>query len=443
MNRRRTLFGVVVSLAIIAFIFWLYTNGLSKNPPGFYVDECGIAYNAQLIAHTGAGQYDGRFPLFFQFYSNGWTQWANPTQIYLLAIPFRLFGPGILLARVFSAFWVFAACLLLGVLAERISRNPAIGIIVGALALVTPWLFEVSRLVFETYFYPLALVLFLMAVYRAQAKDQWRAGDIAFVATTLMLLTYSYTIGRLLGPLLALGLVFFVNTPERWSAVLKTWGVYALTLIPLAIFRFRHPAALTQRFYAISYVNPETPWREIASHFVRRYLEDLSLISLLIDGDANPRHHVPGSLGSFLASAFVLAVLGLFIIIVWRWREQWWRFIVFGALASVVPGSLTADQFHSLRMVAYPIFLLVLTIPALEYLSGWTYYYEPASDVSLAHVSKRVRRTVLAVLFCGAALQAAFFQRAFRREGPDREPFFDVDYKTIYDSAMAQGQRQV
>jgi hypothetical protein len=344
---------------------------------------------------------------------------------------------------VFSAFWVFAACLLLGVLAQRISRNTAIGIMVGAMALLTPWLFEVSRLVFETYFYPLALVLFLMAVYRAQAQERWSATDIAFVAVGLALLTYSYTIGRLLGPLMALGLVFFVNTPERWLSVLKTWGVYALSLIPLVIFRFRHPAALTQRFYTISYITPETPWSEIASHFIRRYLEDLSLISLLIDGDANPRHHVPGSLGSFLASAFVLAALGLLIIVMRRWREHWWRFIIFGALVSVVPGSLTANQFHSLRMVAYPIFLLVLTIPALEYLIASAYPYQPASDISLAHLSKPVRRIVLAVLLCAAALQAAFFQRVFRRDGPDREAFFDVDYKIIFDSAMAQPQRPI
>src|SRR5215475_7573926 len=108
MNRRRTLLWGL-SAIVLAFLFSLYTNGLSKNPPGLYVDECGIAYNAYLLSHTGAGQFGGRFPLFFQFYTNDWTQWANPTQIYLLAIPFRFAGPSILLARVFSAFWVFSA----------------------------------------------------------------------------------------------------------------------------------------------------------------------------------------------------------------------------------------------------------------------------------------------------------------------------------------------
>jgi len=42
---------------------------------------------------------------------------VSPTQVYLLAVVFRFVPPSILVARIFSAFWVFAACLLLGLLA--------------------------------------------------------------------------------------------------------------------------------------------------------------------------------------------------------------------------------------------------------------------------------------------------------------------------------------
>ena len=45
-------------------------------------------------------------------------------------------------ARMFAAFWMFAACFLLGVLAKRISRDSKIGIIVAGTALLTPWFFE-------------------------------------------------------------------------------------------------------------------------------------------------------------------------------------------------------------------------------------------------------------------------------------------------------------
>src|ERR1700687_1141159 len=123
-------YRIVFVLVVVILLFFIYANGLSTNPPGFYVDESGIAYNAYLISHTGAGEFGGRFPLFFQFYTGGWTQWANPTQTYLMAIPFLIFKPSIWLARVYSASWMFAACLVLGFLARKISGRRRIGVIV-------------------------------------------------------------------------------------------------------------------------------------------------------------------------------------------------------------------------------------------------------------------------------------------------------------------------
>src|ERR1044072_5347833 len=95
-------------IAGLALLFAVYVSGLSRNPPGFYVDESAVAYNAFLVAHTGAGEFGPRLPLFFQFFTDVFTAYASPTQIYLLSVLFVFFPPSILLARVFSAFWVFA-----------------------------------------------------------------------------------------------------------------------------------------------------------------------------------------------------------------------------------------------------------------------------------------------------------------------------------------------
>jgi 4-amino-4-deoxy-L-arabinose transferase-like glycosyltransferase len=444
---------MVFLLLAIAALFLLYINGLSTNPPGFYVDESGIAYNAYLIAHTGGGEFGQRFPLMFQFYTGVWLQWADPTQIYLLAVPFRLFRPSIWLARTFGASWVFAACLLLGFLAKQITGRRKIGMIVMLSALLTPWLFEVSRLVLDTFFYPMAVVLFLLALYYAQRKESWGWLNAGTIAAGLSLLTYSYTIGRLLGPLMAVGLVFFITSNERMISVARTWVIFGLTLIPLLIFKLRNPEALTQRFYVISYIKPDSPLREIVPAFIRRYLEDLSLVSLLLDGDGNPRHHVPGSLGSFLAGILILAIIGLVIIIVRHWRDPWWRFILFGTLASVVPGSLTTDQFHSLRMVAYPVFLLVLTIPALQFLLERPAKPETVTAVADAKIvrpyaqvsalSPLARKAILSALLLACAFQAMYFQSVFRRDGPQRGYAFDAAYKEVFDAAMALPDRPI
>jgi hypothetical protein len=218
--------------------------------------------------------------------------------------------------------------------------------------------------------------------------------------------------------------------------------VFALTLIPLLVFRAKHPEALTQRFYLISYIKPNSPWKEIVPTFIRRYLSDFSLVNLLIDGDGNPRHHVPGSLGSFLIGAFILAAIGLLVVIVRHWREPWWRFVMFGAAASIVPGALTPDQFHSLRLVAYPIFLLVLMIPGLAFLLQ----HPPTSTVeSVASpiLSRLARQRILAVLLAAAALQALYSQSVYRREGRERGWVFDADYKEVYDAAVALPERPI
>ncbi len=147
--------------------------------------------------------------------------YINPLTIYLLAIVFRFLPPSILVARMFAAFWMFAACLLLGVLAKRISGQRKIGIIVAGTALLTPWFFEIGRLVWDAHFSAFTVVLFLVAAYRIQSKETWSWRDIVIVAGSLAVVTYGYFSGRVLAPLFALGLLFFATTKHRFLGVLK------------------------------------------------------------------------------------------------------------------------------------------------------------------------------------------------------------------------------
>src|SRR5262245_41227644 len=256
-------------VAGMSLLFTLFTLGLTKSIPGFYVDESGLAYNAYLVSRTGAGEFGPRFPLYFEFYTNGFTQYCSPTQVYLLAIMFRLLRPSILLARMFSAFWIFSACLLLGLLAKRVSGNIAIAVIVAAAALVTPWLFEARGLLMEPHFVPFAVTLFLLAVFSAAKSETWGWQHAIILAGTLALLTYCYTSGRLLGGLYAAGLLSFATSKRRLISVGKTWLLYGMTLIPLLIFNLRHPGVLTRRLYEISYIRPGMVLTDFASQFVR------------------------------------------------------------------------------------------------------------------------------------------------------------------------------
>ena len=433
---------IVAGLLVLGFI--IYTANISINPPAFYLDESGLAYNAYLVSKTGAGEFGPRFPLYFQLYTGNYTQYSNPTQIYLLALVFKLFGPGILISRLLAAASVYAACWLFGLLAARVSGRRVIGVIVGLTALLTPWLFEVGRLVLETFFYPMALVLFLWAVWRAHKKSRWAWRDCLLLALTLALLTYTYTIGRLLAPLLALGLISFIISWQRLFGVIKTWCLFAVTCLPILVFRWRNPG-LTTRFYLISYIKPQSTWGEILSAFAHRYLEDIGPYLLLVKGDANQRHHLPDALGSFYFAIFILALIGIFIVLAKYRRDAWWRFILYGLVVSVVPGALTVDVFHTLRMVTYPMFLLLLTVPALEWLLGVTQPAEEAAaiETNSADFWPLARRGLLAILLLTALGEAAYFHRQYQLLGDRRGYIFDAAYKQAYDQAVAQPKRPI
>ena len=451
---------ILLCATAVILLFRLYTWGVSQNPPGFYLDESATAYNAYLVSRTGAGEVGPRFPLLFQEYAVRNPTYINPLTIYLLAIVFRFLHPSILVARTFAAFWMFAACLLLGVLAKRISGKRSIGIIVAGTALLTPWFFEIGRLVWDAHFSAFTVVLFLLAAYRIQSKERWSWRDIVVVASSLTVITYGYFSGRVLAPLFALGLLFFTTTKHRLLGVVKIWFAYAVTLVPLILFNRSHSGVLTKRLWEVTYIKPGASWNEITSEFaefVRCYLQDQSLTPLLMTGDPHWHHHVEGSGGAILFATFILAMAGLLLVIARRWRDPWWRFVLYGLVASIVPGAITDWPFHELRLMGYAVFLLVLTVPALEWLLGRdelkqgvrgtsevSHSGEPdRATVATQGLSHPIRLSFLGILLAATVVQAVDFQIIFWRQGPERYFAFDVLYKAAYDAAVARPERPI
>ncbi|HLM56737.1 MAG TPA: glycosyltransferase family 39 protein, partial [Pyrinomonadaceae bacterium] len=302
---------VLLPLAVLALGALMYGARAGSNPPGFYIDESSVAYNAHLIAETGRDEHGERWPLFFRCFGD----YKNPVYVYLLAAVFGATGPSILAARLTSAALGLMAAVLLGVLAARVSGRRGAGLFVLASALVTPWLFELSRVVVEVAAYPLAVSLLLLFVHRASLKESWSWADAALVATALALVTYTYSIGRLLGPLLALGLALFARRGRRLP-VLKTWALYAVTLVPLLVYVWEHPDALTARFRALVYVTADSSYLAGAWEFAGHYAANLSPWWMLVTGDPNP-DQIANILGTPLvpAATFALSLAGAWLVL--------------------------------------------------------------------------------------------------------------------------------
>jgi hypothetical protein len=411
-------------LGLVAVYGW-YTIGIGSNPPGFYTDESAFAFNAHVLGRTGRDFNGVVLPLYTTFYGGA----MNMPFIYLLAAVYDVTGPSIVVARLVAATLAFGAAAVLGVLAYRRSGRSWIGVVVGAAALLTPQIFENGRLVFEVATFPLALALLLLALHRAHVRGSWSWIDAIAIAASLALVTYGYTIGRLLGPALAAALILFVRPAGRQS-LLRTWLVFGVLLVPLFVFNAANPGWLTGRFNELTYVNAAASPLDIVTRFVAQYLGNIDPRRLLIIGDLNARHHVPGSLGPILAGVLGLALVGAGRLILLRGVDAWWRFVLVGTVLSIVPASLLTSEFHSLRLVGLPVFLLVLAIAGLQYLA------------ERLPVSSGARVTLVGLLGLIVA-QSLYFQVRFHEAGPHRGHWLDEGYPAVLEAALETGAPRV
>lgn len=397
---------ILIALAAASAV--LYLIGVPRVPAGFSIDESSIAYNASTVARTGADEFGIPWPLYFRAFDDH----KNPTYVYLLAALFRLLGPSITLARLLSAAAGILCAAMLGLLATQLTRDKRAGWMTASLALLTPWLFETSRVVLEVAIYPLTLTLFLLAVHAVSTKQKWSRLDSITIAATLALLTYTYTIGRLLAPLLAVSLAFFLNR-ERWRSIVRTWFFYGITVCPLVIYNDIHPGALTGRFKAVTYVTRDSAPARVLVEFFGHLARNFNPWRLLVTGDPNPFQltHLYGA-PLFLLGTFVFVVAGMVFVARNEARTAWGRFIFYGVAVAVVPATLTKDEFHMLRLIPLPVFLLVFAGVGL----GWFL---------------RTLRLPTVILFALALGQAAVFQWNFHRTARDswRRHLFDADYR--------------
>lgn len=412
---------------VILFGAAVYFFRVTRNPAGFFVDESSIAYNAYTISQSGRDEFGNGWPLFFRAFGD----YKNPVYIYLLALLFKLTGPSILTARLLSATCGVVTAALLGLLATRISRRRDVGLMVTVSALLTPWLFEISRVSLEVALFAPVLALFLLFAHRASTKERWGWIDVAGLASTLILLTYTYSIGRLLAPLLALGLVFFVSR-RRLFGLIQIWILYALSLVPMFVFQHQHPDALTGRFKMLSYVGTESRTVGIVWTFIKHFFGNLDPRRLLLTGDPNIYQVIHlWKTPPILLATFVLMIIGAISVARRHRGEAWWRFVVYGLAVSLVPASLTTDYFHMLRLVPMLVFLVLLTVPAFA---------------GFAAARKLWPTVALIILIVFTVAQGAAFQWRYHASANSlwRLHLFDADFSAeIFAPAIANPSRPI
>lgn len=378
-------------IAVALSFVWYFDEPL-RTTPGFFIDESSIAYNASSIARTGADEHGVRLPVFFEAFG----EYKNPVYIYVLAGVFKFVGPGILAARALSIALGFLAAICLSFLVRGMTARA----FTFLAAIATPWLFETSRLVFEVAAFPLALGIALLCVLALSRREESLPLLVA-CAASLALVTYTYTAGRLLGPLLALGLALVV--PFRRAVI--AWIVYAVLLIP-ALLNFD---ALTARLSEVG----------LAKNF--DYLASFTPRFLFIEGDANPRHHIAYG-GMLLATVALAALAGLVVTIRAARNDRWSRYLLFAFVIAPLPGALAPEAPHALRLIAVAVVTVIFAGIGVE---------------AMLEVRRDALRFALtAALFLALAAEGLAFRAKHDELGPLRVDDFDAGYPYAFTAAL-------
>ena len=400
---RRLWAGAIAVLAVLVVV--RNVVDLSGSPPGLYVDEASIGYNAWTIAHFGVDEHGIHFPLFFEAFG----EYKNPIYVYAVAALVRFLPLTVAVERFPAALFGLAVVGFLTAAAWRMTGSRVITLGTLALTAFTPWLVIESRVGFETISWValLSAALWCLAARRPTPRQFGIAG--IFLAFAI----YGYTTARLEVLLIAitLGVVWgLARTPGWWRALIPVGAGYAV----LGIYALLNPGALTGRFTAISIWSDGAPLGTVIGRFVANYLAYFSPGFLFTQGDANPRQNTEIG-GMLLWVTAPLLIAG--ILVCWqRRREPLVRFLVAGILLAPIAAALTNNGTpHALRSSGMLPFLVILAVLGVQGLRTAL-----AGQVTAGWV-------VTGVLIAGLAAQAIFFTVDLYAAYPNRAaPYFDT-----------------
>ncbi len=359
---------LLLLLAITALAAFLRLYRLGSLPPGDGHDVAQYGVDAlQILA--------GARPIFLE--SNFGRE---PLFSYLVALAYRVTGPGAYGIHLVSALAGIATVPAVWLAARELfaeaRRGPLIylPLLAALLSAVSYWHLNWSRAGLRVILVPLFAALVVWALWRgfrvAARRPAARLAPAAWfllAGALLGLSLYTYQSARLLPALVATAFVLRVYWQRRWSraetaAALLVTGAALVVFLPLGVYAWQHPGALSVRIQQATVMQPGLPLGQQLGQLAQQ--ATTALLTYSLRGDTDPQFTIPGrpSLNPFLSVGLLAGIL----VALRRFRRSPYLFLL-AWLALMTAPAMVADQAATAKryLGAFPAAMMLVSVGLL------------------------------------------------------------------------------
>jgi len=357
---------------------------VSSDPPGLYIDEISIAYNANEILTKGIDQYGVKDPLWFKAFG----EYKMPVYIYLTAGSIAVFGRNDFAVRFPSVASGILTLLIFYFLVEELAMfakkqlpfSPTSYALLATLLLtISTWHIQFSRAGFEATTGLCLYLLGLLLTVMAHKKRKMSLLVLSFLSFVLTM--YTYNIYRFITPVtLLLITIVFLKSQRKTGKVLLSLASFIITSMPVIMFSLS--GAGSERFAETSAFASSVNWPLIQKIiyypiiFLSNYVSYFSLNFLFNMGDGIGRHQM-ANFGPMQYWEFPFLIIGLFFFIK-NWKNPFHCLVIFLLFLAPFAAAVAVPSPHALRsllmvipltiIVAYGFFWAVKKLSKAKYL---------------------------------------------------------------------------
>ena len=326
--------------------------------------------------------------------------------LYPFALAIKLWGIHLWSMRSITALAGALTVLPLYAFVHRLTEQRGVALVAAALLAVSSWHLTISRFSFPTIFDPLfgltGLWLLLIGL-GSKAGDEHRRSKFLiapryrqliaclFSGGAIGIALQTYHTGRIV-PIMAavLALLLLVRQPDRWRRWLigiVTVGVgFLLVAGPFIAYALHAPEMINNRVSDVFLLNDgalkgRAPLAALDESIGRH------LLMFNVRGDANGRHHAPDRPMLDFVTGFGF-LIGC-VVVLRRWRDWRYSFLLTGLVLGIVPSLLSVDGPHGMRSIGSLAFACM--IAALGWAEIWRLLDVAQRDVRAAPWRQKVK----------------------------------------------------